>query len=101
MRKPRINKEKMVRYSDDDIENKKLQLIDELKRFNSLYGRMPKSRELKSSNGWSTQNTYIKYFGSVSNAWTEAGFQIPDNMKKMIGRNNQLTDEEYINRIKI
>lgn len=100
MRKPRINKDKMVRYSDDDIENKKLQLIDELKRFNSLYGRMPKSRELKSSNGWSTQNTYIKYFGSVSNAWTEAGFQIPDNMKKMIGRNNQLTDEEYINRIK-
>lgn len=100
MRKPRINKERMVKYSQNDIENKKLKLIDELKRFNNIYGRMPKSRELKSSSGWSSQKTYIKYFGSVPNAWMEAGFKVPDSMKKLIGRHDKLTDEEYINRIK-
>lgn len=101
MRKPRTNKENMFRYSDDDIQNKKMFLIDDLKRFYSIYGRMPKSRELIASNGWSTQGTYIKYFGNVANAWVEAGFDVPEGMTKLIGRNNQLTNEEYIDRTKV
>jgi hypothetical protein len=48
-------------------------LLHELRRFESVHGRPPSTHELNSSNGYPCDKTYFDRFGTIENAFKQAG----------------------------
>ena len=58
--------------------DKKINLINDLKRIEKITGKIPRTIDLQNMKGFSDYKTYLKYFGTWENALEAAGFKCPE-----------------------